>query len=197
MAPRRRLRSLHATSALLSSHDQKPTSATAPGRGQSWPFSRLSRPVAAAPPLLCPGASVRSVNGLCERSPECPGAGGRRPSLRGLSSRPRVSALVSPSRTPGLAPRQWHPSPDWAERPRPWPVIRSLPCKYLGPASSPFLPPHLVLWNKNRILLTKRKTPISLGLGNGRKPVSLDLGFFGHLFHGPKHLAVWPWVCRV
>ena len=64
-------------------------SATAPGRGQSWPFSRLSRPVAAAPPLLCPGASVRSVNGLCERSPECPGAGGRRPSLRGLSSRPR------------------------------------------------------------------------------------------------------------
>ncbi|KAL1770937.1 hypothetical protein HispidOSU_020451 [Sigmodon hispidus] len=80
MAPYRRLTSLSVTSALSSSHGQEPISATAPGRGQFWPFSRLCRPAAAAPPLLCPGASVRSANGLCERSPERPGAGGRRPS---------------------------------------------------------------------------------------------------------------------
>lgn len=80
MVPYRRLTSLGVTSALPLSHDQEPPSATDPGRGQSWPFSRLSRPAAAAPPLLCPGASVRSANGLCERSPERPGAGGRRPS---------------------------------------------------------------------------------------------------------------------
>lgn len=108
MASYGRPKSLNATSALLLSHGQEPTSATAPGRGHSGPFSRLSRPAAAAPPLLCPGASVRSANGLCERSPECPGAGGRRPSPRGLSSGPRVSAVVSPSGAPGLALRQRH-----------------------------------------------------------------------------------------
>jgi hypothetical protein len=97
----------------------KSASATGPGRGQTWPFSRLTGPLwplrgsfAPAPRCARPTASESAHPSARE-----PAGGGP---LRGLSSGPRVSAGVfpPPEQSSGPMPRPWFPGPPGDPR---WP----------------------------------------------------------------------------